>query len=119
MKPRTREEFYALAGALAQAVEAGSEVPVLELPPRPPSPAARKVQVDAAVAELRRELDCVLSRKTLAVKTMQPATAARILVQRGEKVDADGVYQPGPGLQQLMETIALDALAEIEKENAR
>lgn len=120
MKPRTKEEFYALAGALAQAVEMGGEgVPVLELPPRPPSPTARRAQVEAAVAELCAELDRVLSRKVMAVKAMQPATAGRLLVQRGEKVGPDGVYTPGPGLKQLMETIALDGLAEIEKENAR
>lgn len=120
MKPRTREEFYALAGALAQTVESGGEgVPVLELPPRPPSPAARRAQVTEAVAELCRELDLVLSRKVMAVKAMPPATAGRLLAQRGERVDADGVYQPGPGLKQLMESIALDGLAEIEKETKK
>lgn len=119
MKQRTKEDFYALAGALAQTVEAGDAVPVLELPPRPPSPAARKAQVTEAVSALCRELDRVLSRKVVPVKTMQPATAGRLLAQRGETVDADGVYTPGPGLKQLMESIALDGLAELEKETKK
>lgn len=109
---RTTEFFYGLGSALAMTAQHGGIIPLMELPPREPGagPAARRAQVRAEVEALAAELAEELSRKTSPPRGQPAATAGRILVSRGERVDrAAGTYTPGAGLDVLISALVADA----------
>lgn len=94
--------LYGFSSALAITAEAeGMPQPVL--PPRPHSPAARRVQVREAISAMADELDAVLSRKQMRPSGFHPAHLGRLAVSNAEVVDnASGTYTAGPGLDALI-----------------
>ena len=113
----TVEFFHGLASALAMTAQHGGIIPLMELPPREPGagPAARRAQVRAEVEALGRELAAELSRKTSPPRGQPVATAGRILVSRGERIDHEArTYAPGAGLDVLIGALVADA--EVKKE---
>lgn len=116
---RTVEFYYGLAAALAMTAQQ-EVIPLMALPPAEPGagPAARRAQVRAEVEALGRRLATELARKTTPPRGQPPATAGRILVSRGERVDREArTYTPGPGLDTLIGALVADA--QMKKENAR
>lgn len=94
--------LYGFGSALATTAEAEG-MPQLVLPPRPHSPAARRVQVREAITAMAAELDAVLSRKGMRPSGFHHAHLGRLAVSNGEVVDtASNTYTPGPGLDALI-----------------
>lgn len=94
-----REFLCGFGSALAITAEAEG-MPQLLLPPRPHSPAARRVQVREAIAEMAAEMDTVLSRKRMKPSGFHHAHLGRLAVSNSEVVD--NTYTPGPGLDALI-----------------
>lgn len=108
----TRLYMHALGSALACASQ--SQMPVLEIPTREPSPGAQKVRVLQTLDEMLVGLDAVIRSKKVPPTGVPTATLGRRLVERGEKVDAVArTYEPGPGFDTFIRSLITDNLTEM------
>lgn len=103
---------------LAAALSAAARIPatLLDLSEvAEPSPAAQKVAVAAQLASVMGQLETVIRSKKTPPTGTSPATAGRLLVERGEDYNAvQHTYTPGPGFSTLLNVLFAQAVQDAE-----